>query len=210
MLIALGIYTWIPEYRGYLRHEDRLIENLTAFFYVSTFFLSLLFLLKSKEHLKERIVISVAGLLGFLDELSFGDRIFGFKWPYIYGVQIDAAHDFFKLGYILIKKPALLNTTYEYLLIGVCAMMAVIVALIFLYILIGIISNSYLKQTYILALLFASLGFVSLIIDLEIVKNYALFTLEELLEMNAAIALLFCCLSLYDSRLSKKPPVRST
>ena len=70
-------------------------------------------------------------------------------------------------------------------------------------------SNGNYKQTYILALFFASLVFVALIIDLDIVHNKALFALEELFEMNAAIALLFCCLSLYDPRLSKKTPVKS-
>ncbi len=210
VLFALGVYTWIPEYRGYLVKEDSLVENLSAFFYISAFFLSLLFLLKNKEHRKMLIVVSLVGLLGFLDEISFGKRVFGFNMPHIYGRKVDAVHDFFLLGYKLVKKLALFHTTYVYLLIGVGAMMAVIVALKYRYKLIGVISNSYHKQTYIFALLFASLGFVALMIDLEIVRNNVLFTLEELFEMNAAIVLLFCCLSLHDLRLSMKPlPVKS-
>lgn len=203
VLIALGVYTWVPEYRDYLMMEDRLIENLSAFFYISTFFLSLVVFLKSKEHRKTLIVISAVGLLGFLDELSFGEKIFGFKMPRFAGVKIDAAHDLFFLGYKLVKPRVLSHITYVYLLIGVGAIFSGIVTLKYRYKLMDIITNSYHKQTYILALLFAFLVFSALVIDLEIVDNNVLYMLEEIFEMNAAIALIFCCLSLYEPRISK-------
>lgn len=209
ILIALGVGIWMPGYKAYLIKEDSLVENLSAFFFLSTFFLSFLFFLKRKKHRKALIIVSAVGLLGFLDEISFGERLFALNMPYIGSVKIDALHDFFFLGYKVIKGFTHSHAIFVYLLIGVGVIMAVIVALKHRYKLIGIISNSNYKQTYILALFFASLVFAALIIDLEIVHNKALFALEESFEMNSAIALLFCCLSLYDPRLSKKPPVKS-
>ncbi len=210
VLTAWGVYMWMPDYRVYLVMEDSLVENLSAFFYISTFFLSLLFFIKSKKRRKALIIVSAVSLLGFLDEISFGERLFSLNMPHIGGNKIDATHDFFSLGYKVIKSLTHSHAIFVYPLIGVVAIMAVMVALKYRYKLIGIISNGYYNQTYILALLFASLGFAALIIDLGIVnKNKALVALEEFFEMNAATALLFCCLSLYDSRLSKNPLVKS-
>ncbi len=202
LLISLVVGLWMPDYRAHLVNENGLVEHLSAFFFLGTFFLSLLFFIKSKKYRKELIAVSALGLLGFLDEISFGEWFFDLKMPHIGGVKIDAAHDFVFLGYILIKSFTDSHAIFVYLLIGVGAIMAITVALKYGYKLIGIISNSYYKQTYILALFFVSLVFTSLIIDLDILHNNALFAIEESFEMNAAIALLFCSLSLYHLRLS--------
>ena len=202
VIFAVNILTtwvvgmWFPDYRAYLINEDSLVENLSVFFFLSTFSLSFLFVIKSKKNRKALIILLVLGLLGFLDEISFGERLFAFNMPFIGGVKIDAVHDFFYLGWIVIKSFTHSSAIFVYLLIGGGAIMAVIVAFKYRYKLIALISNGYYKQTYILALFFASLIFGAMIIDLEIVHNNALFALEESFEMNAAIALLFCCLSL--------------
>ena len=199
ILTAWGVGMWIPDYRAYLVNEDSLVEHLSAFLFLSTFFLSFLFVIKSKKNRKSLIIVSAVGLLGFLDEISFGERLFMLNMPIIGGKKIDAVHDLFELGYKGIKILTHSHAIFVYLLIliGGGAIMAVTrVALKYRYKLIAIISNGYYKQTYILALFFASLVFAALIIDLGIIHNNALFTLEELLEMNAAMALLFSCLSL--------------
>jgi hypothetical protein len=40
----------------------------------------------------------LAGLFGFLDELSFGERMLGFQPPVVGGVKIDAVHDLLELA----------------------------------------------------------------------------------------------------------------
>jgi hypothetical protein len=336
-LIAVGVFIWVPEYRDYLIAEDSLVENVSAFFYLVTFFLSLVFLLKSKEHRKTLFVLSAVGLLGFLEEISFGERIFGLTMPKIAGDNIDGAHDFFTLGYKfiygLVEEFEFSYTAFLPLLIGIGAIILVIVTLrnlklkfpkllvidtraldnkekkkigIFTACWLGIIittilsinilddlvsnlvmtmymaepsslwgqlfsavasnhssipvdlyiskslilfhrlltygfflisspllllfiwqlpnlikplvdyfrkipknkwrdiiTNRYHKQTYILAFICVSLVFFALVIDLEIIKSDFLYMLEEIFEMNAAIALIFCSLSVYNSRASK-------
>ena len=61
-----------------------------------------------------------------------------------------------------------------------------------------IVTSIYHGPPFILALFFTILVFFSLVIDLEIVHNNVLFMVEELFEMNAALALLVCCLSLQE------------
>jgi hypothetical protein len=74
ILTAFGVYVWVPPYRSYLFHEDSLIENLSAILYLISFFTAFLFSLKIKIYRKALIVLSAVSLLGFLDELSFGER----------------------------------------------------------------------------------------------------------------------------------------
>ncbi len=196
VLIALAVYTWVPEYRPHFLMEDRLVENLTAFFYVGAFILALVFVFRSKEHQRALIVISAVALLGFLDEMSFGQRLFGLNMPHIHGIRIDAAHDFFFLGYISIRKYVLPHTTLVYSLIGIGAISAVMVTLKCRSKIIGTFTGSHHKEAYILASIFVCLGLFALVLDLDIVPYRITPLLEEIFEMNAAIALIFCSLSL--------------
>jgi hypothetical protein len=208
ILTAFGAYSWMPNYRGYLFREDGLIENLSAVFYLISFFLGLLFFFKSNIHRKALIIISAVGLLGFLDELSFGERLFGFNMPQIHGVKIDAVHDFFILGCKAIKELTYSYPIYVFLFLGVGIIMVTIVTLKYSYELKETMSNIYHEPPFILALFFTTIVFSALVIDLKLVHHGALFMVEELFEMNAAIALLFCCLSLYEQRLPNKPTIR--
>ena len=45
---------------------------------------------------------------------------------------------------------------------------------------------------------------LSLIIDLDIIVNDLLFAFEEMIELNAAVALMFCGISLYRQKAGKQ------
>lgn len=45
---------------------------------------------------------------------------------------------------------------------------------------------------------------LSLIIDLDIIVNDLLFAFEEMIELNAAVALIFCGISLYGQNAGKQ------
>jgi hypothetical protein len=204
MLTAFVVYFWAPNYRRYLLDEDSLIENLSVGFYLISFCMGLLFLLKSKKHRKAPNVVSAVSLLGFLDELSFGERLFELEMPRINGVKIDAAHDFFNLAYRVIMKLAATYPTYVILFISTGIIIAIVLLLKHKSKLTKIVTIIYHNQPFILALFFAILVFFSLVIDLDIVHNKILFMVEELFEMLAALALLMCCLSLQEQLPSKQ------
>lgn len=73
--------------------EDGPIENLTA----AGFALAALragCCLVAERRLRPRLVLlGLFALLCALDELSWGERLFGLRMPQLAGVQIDAAHD---------------------------------------------------------------------------------------------------------------------
>ena len=196
MLTSWAMFKWLPTYREIFLKEDSLIENISALFYLITFLLSLFFFFKSRKNRKLLILVSAVGLFGFLEEISYGQRLFSIKMPNIHSLEIDTIHDFFLLGYLLSKE---LNYTYaSHLYLFTCAgiFLFMMLILIFRYKLLGKILHGNFNQAGIFALIYALLIFTALIIDLRIVPQARLFAVEEFFEMNAALALLFCSLSL--------------
>ena len=200
VIVASVLYIGFPTYLYYLLAEDGVIENLSAAFFLLSFFLAVASLIKREGHKKILIPISALGLIGFLDELSFGERVFGFSALRLGGVKIDQAHDVLNL---LSKALEGFIDSYGayifYVLVGVCVILSI---MLFRYRskLLNEVSGMIWKPHYILLLFFFMLGFLALLIDLKESATKPLFVLEETLEMNAAMALCFTCLSLAKSR----------
>jgi hypothetical protein len=210
ILAALWAYFWIPNYRYYLLHEDSLIENLTAVLFLISFFIGFLFSIIGKIHRKGLIIVSAISLLGFLDEISFGERLFKLHMPEIDGVKIDAAHDFFELAYRTISRLSAAYSTYAILLLLICIIIVTVLLLRYKSILTKTITSTFRKPQYIMALFFTTFICFSLVIDLDFLYNEVWYVFEELFEMNAALALLVCSLSLREQQLSNgNQPVKS-
>ena len=204
MLAAFGVYFWMPSYRSYLLKEDSLIENLSAGLYLVSFGMGLLFFLKSKMDRKALAAVSAVSLLGFLDEISFGERLFDLDMPRIYGMEIDAAHDLVCLAYRMIMRLAAAYPAYLILFLSAGIIIVTVPLLKYRSELSKIIAGIHREEPFLLALFFTILIFFSIVIDLEIVHNKVLFMIEELFEMNAALALLMCCFSLHAQRSSNE------
>lgn len=150
----------------------------------------------SKKNRKALIAISSVSLIGFLDELSFWERLFNLNMPYIYDEKIDGVHDFLNLAYEIIIK---LTNTYSVCLILILLNGAILVtALLIKHRLkfTRFITSNYGEPPFILAFIFSVLLFSSQVLYLGLIKNENLFIVEEIFEMNASLALIFCCLSL--------------
>ena len=87
--------------------EDHLIENASALLFLSAFTLSLYYLIVHRhKRLRSGGLLKVVcglGLLGFLDEVSFGQRVFDLTMPRYGEVSIDATHDVVELALYLGK-----------------------------------------------------------------------------------------------------------
>jgi hypothetical protein len=92
----LVTYAWLPSWRWRLFAEDRLVETATALFLLLSFLVAATALWRTRSPLY-RLELAGAGALGliaFLDEISFGARIFHLKMPAIEGGgEFDGAHD---------------------------------------------------------------------------------------------------------------------
>lgn len=96
-LVFSLLYALFPHLRKGFVSEDQFIENASAFLCLASFLLGVVFLAArdAKAHRKVDAIVPVLGLVGFLDEISFGERVFHIRMPIVYGVKVDGFHDVF-------------------------------------------------------------------------------------------------------------------
>jgi len=176
--------------------EDSLVENCSALFYISTSLLSLLSALSLRSRVGKLYALSCVALLGFLDELSFGERIFSLSMPTLSGKKIDAVHDLVDVAKIQILRHTSGHSEIVVLALGGLAGLFVL-ALLKWNAEIRIFLVPRLKNiSVIFVLLFAVCGLIATLLDLNFDHKEYLVVLEEVLEMDAALCLLFLCFSL--------------
>ena len=107
-------------------------------------------------------------------------------------VKIDGVHDFFQLGYKIWQ-----DSNYN------AVIPAGIICVILLFLLLKYRAEIAVKikslpqyPQHVFIGLFAVNLLLALILDLDIIESMSLWILEELLELNSAIALCFCVFSL--------------
>ena len=172
--------------------EDGLLENLTVGILFATFSLSSYFYFKFKRKGNIFLLLAAFGLVGFLDEISFGRRMFPVPMPKSHGLTIDGFHDVFHL----IRNVARTNLAYHPVETSIVISAFVItVACVWL-------NTKMIRQRVFavlakyeirdLALLIALFVVVSQAIDTFEWRIFAYRTVEECLEFNAAAALMAC------------------
>ena len=172
--------------------EDGLLENLTVGILFATFSLSSYFYFKFKRKGNIFLILAAFGLVGFLDEISFGRRMFPVPMPKSHGLTIDGFHDVFHL----IRNVARTNLTYHPLETSiVISVFVVTIACVWL-------NTKMIRQRVFavlakyeirdLALLIVLFVVVSQAIDTFEWRIFAYRTVEECLEFNAAAALMTC------------------
>ena len=187
------VFAIFPRSRKQFIKENRFLEDATAYLFLLAFLVGIYMILKMrKSHfLKSYFIFPFLGLLGYLDEISFGKKFFDIEqFPEISGVEFDGAHDIFALIYASVFKSG------SYLpLIFICIFSLILI--------IGIlkkIGNPILlfKKLFFkhppfkFFIIFTLLLSVAVILDLHILgKNDYLSYVEELTEFNTALALLF-------------------
>ena len=179
--------------------EDRVVENISAGLFLITFLYSLALLTDSRNigYRKALIIVMVLGLLGFLDELSFGQRIFGFQVPYIQGFPLDATHDLIAILLITINK----NPYISILILLIFIFVSYYLARNQITYVISILKPLFFDRPYTFLIFFGVYLSIAIAIE-EVFRNLNfpaldnyLHPLEEILELNSALALLFFCLS---------------
>ena len=190
--IILIVYILFPSTEAYLVKENSLIENLSAIFFGIASLTGFIFFFKSKNRSYGLLILSALGMLGFMDEISFGKVFISYDSPSINNKTIDSIHDFLTIAYNFFKTNNLLP-----LLVFIFLLFTFTI----LYLLKKKISkkfnteikkpmgNPIIRMVFIIIFIIA----ISQLIDLGAVKssNFNLAILEESLEMNAGLALVF-------------------
>ena len=177
-----------------LSREDGQIENLTAGILFATAFLSIFLYFKSKKRDNIFLLFGFFGLIGFLDEVSFGRRLFPIPMPKAHGLTIDGVHDLLHV----MKNVGRTNFTYHPIGTSVVLSIFVIVVAYVLTrasisrqkILISLSKYGISGLVLIIALCIAA----SQVIDTFELKIFAYRAVEECLELVAAMALMTCSL----------------
>ena len=197
ILSAYTVYFFFPHMAYYVYEEDCLAENLSALFFLSSFFVGLLLTLKLGKISKFMLLTSFIGLLGFLDEISFGERFFNLSMPYIDYVKIDAVHDIFYVLFAAIK--------YAVKLERVRIIFLSLALLSFLAVLLLLHKEDLLKTAGLIystpqfSIIFVSMLFIGVSLLIDVVETGVFLSItEEIFEMNAAIGLLFTNICTYD------------
>jgi hypothetical protein len=198
LLLSGAVYLWFPGLRRYIRREDSLVESLSAVLFLFACLWAVSLLVRRNSHRRLLILISIWGLLAFLSELSFGERIFGLSMPWLAGVKLDGIHDLFALGYAVLFVRPHSNVLYAAILAGIVVVL-VGVCVRYRFRLMDTLSKVLHSPSYLLLVISAALILAAILLDLELTRSRALSMLEEVLEMNAGLALLLSALSLTDA-----------
>jgi len=169
----------IPASRPVLFPENKIVENLTAIIYFLAFAVALCY---SKQH-KITYLVALFGLFGFLEELSYGELIFGYHFPKYYGLDLPNVHNLIQLPYSAFKD----NTAIATVMLIVFSA-ATLIAMYLIY------SrrhhfNSHPAAPYLLVFTVLIIGAITL--DMGIAYHRFFPYIEELLELNASFTLLF-------------------
>ena len=190
--IGFGLmYAVFPGIRDTLVAEDEVVENLSALLFLLGAGLGVLRLWGSRTRSLAYWGIPLLALVGFLDEMSFGERMFGLSMPVVLGVKIDAVHDLFYVFYNIVGGQV---GRRGFILLGV--VLATLVAAV------GwrrraTLTSALRRHSPLLFVLIATvMVFAALVIDLDFVRHRFLILIEELLELNAGLALVFAALAI--------------
>lgn len=187
----------LPEFKSQFIEEDQLIENITVILYLSVFIVGLVGLLFSKQKNRKLLIIFIIlALFVTLEELSYGERYYGFSAPRIFDYKMDTVHDLFFLFFKTIK---VIYEKYGKIVFFIIAL-ASILPLFFLYrawkYFFPLFFKLIREPEYFYFLLFIVFGFVALLFDLGVIKHDFMKFMEEIMELNAGIALLFATIAL--------------
>lgn len=194
LLVAVGDVALIAVYalgwRAPIFGEDRALEMTTAFLFLAAFVVGLLSLLRLGAR-RYPVLLPAGtglGLLGFLDEISFGARYFGWSMPEMSGGgQFDGAHDLVILTY---RHMAEADWTIVGTVGGAVIAGALLCALRWREQLQGAARRVLADRTHSAMAVFVAGIALASFLDLEIGILGHLSPLEEIVELNAALALL--------------------
>lgn len=199
IFIVSVLFAVLPAFRNYLFREDGLIENLTAAIFLSAFYVSMYFIVRKGKRQLSLVLISLVGLVGFLDEVSFGERHFNLTMPRYDGVKFDAVHDGLFWGYLKLAGLIAAHPDASLLVFSVILAAVLTGAVMARERLVDLVGTIRREQKRMMVVIFFLLLGTAMLVDLDFIENDYLYYMEEMFEMFAGVALIFCALSRVNS-----------
>lgn len=199
---ALLVWHYFPDSHDSFLKEDQAVENITASLFFFAFILGSINLcrVRSIPNVLFYFPIPLIGLIGFLDELSWGERVSRKHAPVMIkdGVKIDGMHDFLvlidrTLNPILSENVSSFLARYSFLALLICTWLLCSAAAI-----------AVRRRFPALLFLIPAVAFVFVGKYLDVREKIQVWigpyqlriVTEEMMELNGALSLLFAALAI--------------
>ena len=182
----------IPDFLKAISKEDHFLENLSTGLLLGTAFFGFINWKQKQAYATAIAVYTILAIIGFLDEVSFGQRLIGFTPPMAGGTSLDGFHD---LANMFMK---IISVNLEYHPNQTFIVLATLLSC-FLILILKFRSKIYRAYKHLkeLKLVCVTLSITSAIIlsqllDLKVINLSWSTCLEEILELIAVLGLLTC------------------
>ena len=182
----------IPDFLKSISKEDHLLENLSTGLLLGTAFFGLINWKQRQANTTAITVYTILAIIGFLDEVSFGQRLIGFTPPMAGGTSLDGFHD---LANMFMK---IISVNLEYHPNQTFIVLATLLSS-FLILILKFRSKIYRAYKHLkeLKLVCVTLSItlailLSQLLDLKVINLSWSTCLEEILELIAVLGLLTC------------------
>jgi hypothetical protein len=204
--VALIIDLWvslfyfaIPAWKSFLVDEDRLLEILSALLNLSVFIYALLLGIRAARQRNRGWIwpafLTLVGLWSFLEEMSYGRRIFGFGAPRTLGVEIDGLHDYVLVGKHYLEILITSHPRRLAVLVVILGLAALALAVRYRSRIWALLRLVFSMPTYLFFGLYVLLMVISQLLDMGFLTPHILVLLEEIAEFDGSLALLFSCIA---------------
>jgi hypothetical protein len=199
--------------RTYIAAEDGILENLTVVLYLLTFLFALVLLgtqsIKRQFDRKWLVLLLALGLIGFLEEISYGERLLSLEMPIVYNIKIDGVHDFVDVAINLIPTLVAEHLVPSLLIaLGVLVMFVVAIGKYRKTLWNAATTGEY-RELYLVMFFLVGLACGAVILDSDLFPFKGDLALEECFELNFALALVAACFIIYKINANKSQPMTS-
>ena len=198
-IAALAV--WVPELRTVLLKEDGLVEMGTAVCLAGVVAAATWGIFAKGPRASFTIALTI-GFIEFMDEISFGTRLFGFEPPRLYGGgELDGLHDLLILAFRLVRD---FMPNLGWVLLGLVFLvsLSLFAARKMPHRVISGAKSAFAEHVLLVSHV-ALLG-LSQLIDVATTSR-TMSAVEEVLELNAAVVLAFYVAQHLTAREARKP-----
>ena len=182
----------IPDFLKLISKEDHLLENLGTGILLGTAFFGLINRKQRQANTTAITIYTILAIIGFLDEVSFGQRLIGFTPPMAGGTSLDGFHDLANMFRKIISINLKYHPTQTFIILSVLLSSLLILAFKFKLKIYGVYKNlKKLKLVYVVLSIILAIA-LSQMLDLKIINLSWSQCLEEILELIAVLGLLTC------------------
>ena len=182
----------IPDFLKSISKEDHLLENLTTGLLLGTAFVGIINWKHRQANTTAIAIYTILAIIGFLDEVSFGQRLFGFTPPLAGGTSLDGFHDLANMSRKIISTNLQYHPTQTFIIFAAFLSALLICTFKFRFKISGTFKSLKKLKLASVVLSIALAILLSQLLDLKIITLSWSTCLEEILELIAALGLLTC------------------